>query len=821
MKKIYRFLFTSVALLSLIPLAFGDGEGSTEPQKGPDYYMNEDGSIGYMKKISEPNTDGVYTITLESFATGQSVKLQKSIPADIVLVLDVSGSMDEDLVSYTYTGINREWTYNNFGNTIRYYLHSDGNYYQVHRDGNGNNRRLYFDVGTTRWYLWETGAQTNQSTGVGQYVTIFSGTLYTRQQSGSRSRLAALKDAVNAFIDKIDENDRIDPIKNQPRTKRLGNRIAIVAYSGPRNAGSETPTANNSIKLNTGWYTLGNNQDVNDYTGRDYLKNTAVRGLQANGGTFSNFGMEAAKTLLTLDDTHQLRTAVLFTDGDPGRGTYWTTTTPQGGHYCPTNDYGLYTWRTANQAIQYANDIKLMADDDKGIISKVYSVSVINDPSSYTNVYLDQVSSNYSGAEYMAELLPYGNYYYIDNWNPNNPWTARTGTKIASTYAFTADDEDSLMTIFETIAGENGGGSEDLGEATIAQVDVVSASFMLPNGTDKSQIKVYISKVKDEQTRQPKTYLDDDGNEQSDIFLEFDTPKRSDPDNNIYCGYTYTKVVKNADGTTTEYPNTKVDGSIDVSFDEDNPNKVIVTGFDYAAHWCGPVFDEGYEDDYDHVIRWNGYKLIVEIPIKMDPNAVGGADVATNAEGSGVIVNGVNVAPFRSPQVSLPINIHIRKEGLDVGESAKFAIERKLLTDPETAWNEVSTVFVTRHKGQDIKGTNAPICKVVGMPSVDENDRELIYRVVEKNWNWAYNLVSIKSSTGATIGNISTRSATSAELVTNPFIFVNEKIDNIDFKVRHAESKATNTFKTGVSKNDEYDDSKDNGRPVITVSTSE
>jgi hypothetical protein len=738
MKKIYRFIFTAVALLSLIPLAFGDGEGSTTPQKGPDYYLNDDGSIGYMKKISEPNTNGIYTITLESFATGQSVKLQKSIPADIVLVLDVSGSMDE-------------------------------------------------------------------------YI-------------GRVRRIDAMKDAVNAFIGKIDENDRIDPIKNEPRKYRLGNRIAIVAYSGPQSAASTTPTAANSIKLNTGWWTLGNNKDVNDFTGYSYLTETAVPSLTAGGGTFSNFGMEAAKNLLTLDDTHQLRTVVLFTDGDPGRGTYWTRTERHGGHNCLTNDYGIFTWRTANQAIGYANDIKLMADDDKDIISNVYTVSVIDDPSSYTNVYLDQVSSNYSGAEYMAELLPYSSggwysetYYYIDNWNPNNTWTARTGRKVASKFAFTADDEEGLLSVFETIAGESGGGSEDLGEATIAQVDVVSASFLLPNGTDKSQIKVYISKVSDPQTRTPKTYIGDDEQEHSDIFLEFDTPKRSDPDNGIYSGYTYTRVVKNEDGTTTDYPNTRIDDGISVSFDEDNPNKIIVTGFDYAAHWCGPVFEQGHDGEYDHVERWNGYKLIVEIPIKMNPDAVGGADVATNEEGSGVIVNGINVAPFRSPQVSLPINIHIRKEGLDVGESARFMIERKLVTDPETAWTEVSSVFVTRHKGQAKEGVNAPISKIVGMPSVDENDKEFIYRVTEKNWNWSYNLVSIKSASGTTIGDLSTRSATSAELITNPFVFVNEKINSIDYKVRHAESKATNTFKTGLDQNVEYDDSKNNGRPVKTV----
>ena len=339
MKKIYSFLLTATALCFLIPIIAADGDEPTTPQKGPDYYLNSDESIGYMKRISEPNTEGIYTITLESFATGESVKLQKSIPADIVLVLDVSGSMAETM--------------------------------------------------------------------------------------SGRTRLAVMKDAVKAFIDLIDENDRIDPVQKKPRKTRLGNRIAIVAFSGPGNAGTTTPTANNSIQLNTGWRTLGDNQSVNDYTGYNYLIETALPSLNAAGGTFSNFGMEAAKTLLTLDDTHQLRTAVLFTDGDPGRGDYWDSTRGRvNNHTVLSNDYGIYTWRTANQAIGYANDIKKMADDTKGIISKVYTVSVINNPSACTTVYLDQVSSNYTNASQMADLIATSSngttYYYIENCSFEN-----------------------------------------------------------------------------------------------------------------------------------------------------------------------------------------------------------------------------------------------------------------------------------------------------------------------------------------------------------------------------------------------------------------
>ena len=163
MKKIYRFIFTAVALLSIIPLAFGDGEGTTTPQKGPDYYLNDDGSIGYMKSISEPNSDGVYYITLESFATGESVNISKSVPADIVLVLDMSGSMAFDM------------------------------------DGNEGS-----------W--WDPIPVADR-------------------------RVTAMKNAVKAFIEQIDINDKYEKYveegspENILRKNALGNRLAIVTFS--------------------------------------------------------------------------------------------------------------------------------------------------------------------------------------------------------------------------------------------------------------------------------------------------------------------------------------------------------------------------------------------------------------------------------------------------------------------------------------------------------------------------------------------------------------------------------------------------------------
>ena len=58
--------------------------------------------------------DGNYSLTLEAYVTNEVTKGSKTTPLDIVLVLDVSGSMDDDLGESTweYTPTDEQrWSY--------------------------------------------------------------------------------------------------------------------------------------------------------------------------------------------------------------------------------------------------------------------------------------------------------------------------------------------------------------------------------------------------------------------------------------------------------------------------------------------------------------------------------------------------------------------------------------------------------------------------------------------------------------------------------------------------------------------------------------
>lgn len=82
-------------------------------------------------------------IRMESFVEGELKIVTETQPQDIVLVLDVSTSMNNNLVSYSYSArSSQSYTYSNYGTNTFFYLHDDGKYYQVRRSGTSNNRRL-------------------------------------------------------------------------------------------------------------------------------------------------------------------------------------------------------------------------------------------------------------------------------------------------------------------------------------------------------------------------------------------------------------------------------------------------------------------------------------------------------------------------------------------------------------------------------------------------------------------------------------------------------------------------------------------------------
>ena len=348
MKYTFKYILASVAFGAA---ALMSGITSSAQNLPEGTYKLENG-IG-SRKSATLLKNGNYLIDLESFVTGNVSVHQEAVPADIVLVLDVSGSMDETIYSYSYTARNSaNYNYNNATNY--YYKYSDTEYCKINRERtdwtwDGRYYRLFF---TTRagvtYYLTGTGITTTAPTNVtDNNTTIWRGVLYNRVQGASLgTKMANLHTAVGKFIDEIHKNDLYEDYDSENPTKRrvdaegnettLGNQIAIVKYAGNRYYGVSQNLAWNSdnAPLTEGNHHYGN-YDYNytevvasfTPTGTDSnvttLKN-AVNSLVASGATSSDYGMNLARLLIKSlptsgenDRSGSTKTVVFFTDGSP------------------------------------------------------------------------------------------------------------------------------------------------------------------------------------------------------------------------------------------------------------------------------------------------------------------------------------------------------------------------------------------------------------------------------------------------------------------------------------------------------------------------
>ena len=224
-----------------------------------------------------------YDITINATSTSTSPIIETKTPeADIMLVLDVSRSMGENINPYSYEyvadntsdgrkGLNPEKTY---------YIYVDGSYKKMqYSEGSwGWNAGWYVESG------WSSDdAATEKYNNCGIYYKI-------------ETRLDALKSAVNQFID--------DTAKKSPNSK-----IGITAFSsagyGPTNKGIYNGSHGTGKEL----------QIVSENP--NSLK-TFVGELKANGGTDPAVGLNAAKAELDkAKDDKKPKYVILFTDGAP------------------------------------------------------------------------------------------------------------------------------------------------------------------------------------------------------------------------------------------------------------------------------------------------------------------------------------------------------------------------------------------------------------------------------------------------------------------------------------------------------------------------
>lgn len=303
------------------------------------------GEGGQEISITKPETSD-FMVGLSALSSTSNTSVITSIPLDIVLVLDVSGSMDETLGT-TYVA-----TYNIETSILSgkeyYVLNKKNEYVKVKKIKN------WFDF--VRWELNgvpvepKTDSDDNNSNHIQFY------------ELQTISKMNGLKTAVNGFIDATAEQNATitDPDKQH--------HISVVKYADDSYYKGNQDSVGNNIQNNDYNYS----QIVRNLTeNMDSLK-TAVNNLDPGGATSADYGMNLANRVLDNTAGHGVRentkkVIVLFTDGEP-------------------NHSNGFSGTVANDAIASAKTLK-----DNGAL--VYSIGVVSgadpeDTSKNINAYL-------------------------------------------------------------------------------------------------------------------------------------------------------------------------------------------------------------------------------------------------------------------------------------------------------------------------------------------------------------------------------------------------------------------------------------------------
>lgn len=279
-----RIALRAVALFVLLGAGLGQLAAQPLPAKGHGTRADDKGYV-----MNNTVNEAGDMLTLESYVTGQTIVTNKE--ADIVLVLDVSGSMNtgtlpHDKTEYVnlftrfnYYQIGKGFAYSpgswynedtyNGNDSYKYWYKMDGALYEVKRviDGSTSSSSakqwLYFDntANGRRYYLKGISVieTTDKVAPSGSHIPtdihginidpvvgngkengpeIWRGELYTKIYGSSIQKMTALKMAVYDFI---------DVVAQMSKDKGVNHRISIVQFSGDYPSGGASITEKDPV----------------------------------------------------------------------------------------------------------------------------------------------------------------------------------------------------------------------------------------------------------------------------------------------------------------------------------------------------------------------------------------------------------------------------------------------------------------------------------------------------------------------------------------------------------------------------------------------
>ena len=441
MKRIIALLLALILTVGLLPTVALAATTETSVSKTEETHQD---NLNLVKTVTEDGDN--YKVKLEAWATGKTVIDETKIPLDIVLVLDESGSMEEDFTTTEST----QYELQRYKRNKKYKDWADsGNLF--FKDINGNFYQVTVTVNSKEYvYAYKNSA--------GQDVLIGRSSgknarprlnLYRKYTTTTVSKNKALKDAANSFI---------NAVYGEAVQYKLDHRIAVVTYSYNAQIRSGNKQANGAF------VTVNTAENKNSLTG-------VINGLQANGSTYIDEGIQTANSIFNANQFEagtRARVMIVFTDGGPGQNGEW-------------DAYGD-SHSTANSAISYA---KTAIEKHKAAVYTIgiFDGAAIGNPAtlptyypepndwsvdsnkakaSNSNRFMHLVSSNYPGATSMTVTGSIN-----ENLGENK------------SFYLAASSAGALSDVFETINEEISTDTTTLGKEALI-VDNIPNNFAIP-----------------------------------------------------------------------------------------------------------------------------------------------------------------------------------------------------------------------------------------------------------------------------------------------------------------------------------------------------
>ena len=375
-KRALALVLALVMALSLVALpSFAAGEEESAGDTGMPYIKDQGGKVEkdglVMSKTIKKGENGQFLLTLEAYATGSTTTTTSTKPKDIVLVLDVSGSMGERI-----NGSGSQYKIDVLKSAVNGFIDK-----VAEKSPNSSIAVVKFagdektETGNDKYRDW------------GDYYN-YSQTVIDLTAAGTGA--AALKDAVNALDpDGSTAADYgmnraksiIDSVKNNDHQK-----VVIMFTDGEPNHsnGFSTTVANNALKASKSIkdagatvYTIGcfsktykDTENVPKYMNRvssNYLDATTMRdGTKTSSDYYKNVSSAAdlnniftdisqtiGGTTVTLGSTSVLRDVISDSFKLP-EGADKNSITAYSVDCMAVNDDGTYTWSANHDGTKYS-----------------------------------------------------------------------------------------------------------------------------------------------------------------------------------------------------------------------------------------------------------------------------------------------------------------------------------------------------------------------------------------------------------------------------------------------------------------------------------